>query len=73
LFIVISLYRRAIEFTQNPDAGAGICIVTNNITEADEMGATMMARIREHSLERLQIGVDVAENRKSHPFTLRGS
>jgi hypothetical protein len=37
------------------------------------MGATMMARIREHSLERLQIGVDVAENRKSHPFTLRGS
>ena len=70
---MISLYRRAIELTHNPDAGAGICIVTDNVTEADEIAATVLARIRQHSLERLQIAVDIAENRESHSFTLRES
>ena len=37
------------------------------------MGTTMLARIRQHSLERLQIAVDIAENRESHSFTLRES
>jgi len=69
---VISLYRGAIEFTHNPDAGVRICVVSDDITEADKMGATMRVRICQHSLKRFKIAVDVAENRKSHPFTLRG-
>ena len=70
---MISLYRWAIELTHNPNAGAGICVIPDDVTEADEMGATMLARIRQHSLERLQIAVDIAENRESHSFTLRES
>ena len=69
---MISLYCWAIEFTHNPETSAGIGIVTDNVTKADEMGAMMLASIHEHGLERFQIAVDVAENRKSHPFTLRG-
>ena len=48
------------------DALARVGVVANDVTEADKLRAGLRARVREHGLKRLEVGMDVAENGKSH-------
>jgi hypothetical protein len=47
------------EIPHDLEALAGICVVTDHIPEAMELGAPVLARIGKHGLQRLQIGMDV--------------
>jgi hypothetical protein len=48
-----------VEIPHDLEALAGICVVTDHIPEAMELGAPVLARIGKHGLQRLQIGMDV--------------
>jgi hypothetical protein len=63
---VVSLYHRAIELPYNRQTGLGICVVTNNVAKADEAVTFLSLGIGENGLERLNVCVDVAENREAH-------
>jgi hypothetical protein len=66
LLIVISLYRWAVQITHNLDALARICVVADDIAQANEMRAVVFAGVRDHGLKRLQVCMHIAENGKAH-------
>ena len=66
LFIVVSLYDWALHFLNDLNAFMGVGVITNDITQANEPGAALFLCVQENGLSRLEIGVKVAENRKTH-------
>ena len=44
----------------------GICIVSHHVSEAMELGTTILTSIGKDGLQSLQVGMDIAEDRHSH-------
>ena len=66
LLVVVALHHRALELLDDLDALARVGVVANDVAQADKLRAGLRARVREHGLKRLEVGMDVAENGKSH-------
>ena len=62
LLVMIALHDRAIHRLHPFDAFVRIGIVTDNIAEADKVGASLLGRVVKDGFERLEIGVNITEN-----------
>jgi hypothetical protein len=66
LLVVIAFYHRAIDLADKLDAFTRICIVTDDVTQTDEVRAFALTRVRHDGFKRLEIGMNVTENCKPH-------
>jgi hypothetical protein len=63
---VIAFYHSAIEFADTFDTFSRICVVTDHVAQAQEMGASTRARISQYRFERFEISVDITQNCETH-------
>src|SRR2546425_13332249 len=70
VFVMVALHARHSHVPDQVQAFLGIGVVTDDVSEADEVGALLGSGVLQNHLQRLQIGVNVGNNRVSH-FTLR--
>lgn len=66
LLIVVALDHRTIETANNFEAILRKSIVSDDVAHTDVMRAIFLTRVRENGLKRVKIGVNVAEDGKSH-------
>jgi hypothetical protein len=66
LLVVIAHYHGAIELADDLDALVGVCIVTDDIAQADVMGTVPGFRVGEDSAERFEICMNVSEDGETH-------
>ncbi len=64
--VMIAPDHGASQIPHDPQAFTGIGIVTDDITDADIVGALLSLRVGKHCLQCFQIGVDVSKNCKFH-------
>ena len=64
--IVIAFHDRAIQFPNAFHAFSWIGVIADHITKAHKTRTFARACIRQHRLQRLKIGVNIAENCKPH-------
>jgi hypothetical protein len=63
---VIPFYDRTVQRTNPLQALTGICVIADNIPNADMSFAALIGSVVEHNFKRLEIGVNVGEYRKTH-------
>ena len=63
---MVSLHDRTVHLLHDLDAFVGVRVVTDDVAQANEVGAFAFARIGEDGFGRLEIRVEIAENCKAH-------
>ena len=67
---MIAFHDRAIQFANPFHTLVRVRIVADHIAKADKMRAIALARIGQNRFERLEVGVNVTKNCKTHDATL---
>src|SRR5436190_24323076 len=70
VFVVVAFHARHVRIPNQVQAFLGIGVVTDDVSKANEMGAFLGFGILQNHPKRLQIGMDIGNNRVSH-FTFR--
>ena len=73
LFVVIAFNDWAIHFPHALHAFVRVGVVADDVTEANEVGASLFAGVGQHRVERFEIGMNVTENREAHVKVRDGS
>ena len=68
LFVVVAFDDGTFQAADDFQALMRIRVVTDDVAETNEGRASVRARVSHDSLQRFQIRMDVAENRKTHVF-----
>jgi hypothetical protein len=63
---VIAFHHGTIQFADAFDAFSRICVVTDHVAQAQEMGASTLARVCQYRFERFEISVDITQNCETH-------
>jgi hypothetical protein len=63
---VISHHHWTLHFLHDLEAFMGVRVVTDHVAETDEIRAIVGARVFQHGIGCLQIGVKIAKNGETH-------
>ena len=66
LLVVVAFDRGAIEFADDVHAFFRVSAVAYDVSHADMVRDLLLGSIRQNSMERMQVGVDISEDGKSH-------
>ena len=66
MLVVVAFHHWTIELADKLDAFTRICVVTDDITQTDEVRASALTRVRHYGIERFEIGMNVTENGEPH-------
>lgn len=58
----------AVHFADPFDAFVGVGVVTDDVAQANKVRAIVLARVVQDGVERLEVGMNVTEDREAHDW-----
>src|SRR5206468_7734307 len=71
LLIVVAFHNWTIHFEDALDAFMRVGVITDHVAQTNKVRALTLVRVRQHGLERLEIGLDITENCETHGLKTR--